>query len=303
MLLHVLKSLFTAKKVPEASPPPDAPPIPLHLDVRPFAARPAPEPAAAATGITLEEYAALSPRCELSYEGASLIYATPNVRTRWRVETLFDKEPITIQWLSGFRENEVLVDVGANVGMYTVFAAKVRGTRVFAFEPEAQNYALLNRNIRLNDLSRHVSAYCLALSDRSEVSALHLASTDIGASCHSFGEMLGFNHEPFNAVYSQGCVASTLDELVAQGVLPSPDYIKIDVDGFEPKVIAGAMQCLRSGSVRSLLIEVNPALEDHRDMMSLLNGMGYRHDPEQVAAAARQSGPFAGVAETLFVKI
>ena len=38
-------------------------------------------------------------------------------------------------------------DVGANVGMYTVFAAPTRGARVFAFEPEAQNYAMLNRNI------------------------------------------------------------------------------------------------------------------------------------------------------------
>jgi FkbM family methyltransferase len=302
MLLHVLKSLFAGKKTPEAAPPVDAPPIPLHLDVRPFQAQPAPAPVTPAKEMTLEEYAALSPRCELSFEGVQVVYTTPNVRTRWRVETLFDKEPITIQWISGFRENEVLVDIGANVGMYTIFAAKVRGVRVFAFEPEAQNYALLNRNILLNELSGSVSAYCLAMSDRAEVSALHLASTDTGASGHSFGEMVGSNHEPVTPVYSQGCVASTLDELVAQGVLPCPDYIKIDVDGFEPKVIAGAMQCLRSGSVRSLLIEVNPALEDHRDMTSLLNSMGYRHDPAQVAAATRESGPFAGVAETLFIK-
>src|SRR5262249_51173601 len=122
--------------------------------------------------LTLEEYERLNPRCELVHEGVSVVYATPTVFTRWRVDSLFEKEPVTIEWIGGFRAGEVLVDVGANVGMYTVWAAKTRRVRVFAFEPEAQNYALLNRNILLNGLETLASAYCLALSSEAGCSML-----------------------------------------------------------------------------------------------------------------------------------
>lgn len=102
--------------------------------------------------LTLEEYEKLSPRCELTHNGVKVVYVTPTTHTKWRVDSLFEKEPITIQWIGELAAGEVLVDVGANVGMYTIWAAKTRGARVFAFEPEAQNYALLNRNIVLNNL-------------------------------------------------------------------------------------------------------------------------------------------------------
>jgi hypothetical protein len=91
-----------------------------------------------------------------------VVYLTPNTRALWRVETLFSKEPDTIEWIASFAPDEVLADIGANVGMYTIWAAKTRGTRVFAFEPEAQNYALLNCNIHANGLDQAVRAYCSA---------------------------------------------------------------------------------------------------------------------------------------------
>lgn len=89
--------------------------------------------------LTLEEYEKLNPRCELTNDGVSVSYCTPTTHTKWRVDSLFEKEPCTIAWIAGFGRGDVLVDVGANVGMYTIWAAKTRGTRVFAFEPEAQN--------------------------------------------------------------------------------------------------------------------------------------------------------------------
>ena len=62
-------------------------------------------------------------------------------------------------------------------------------------EPEAQNYALLNRNMVLNGLNAQVKAYCLALSDQG-YSELHLSSQQVGGSCHSLGERVDFKHEP-----------------------------------------------------------------------------------------------------------
>jgi FkbM family methyltransferase len=250
--------------------------------------------------LTLEDYEKLNPRCELTHNGQNVVYATPNMMTRWRVDSLFQKEPCTIDWIAGFASGDVLVDVGANVGMYTVWAAKTRRARVWAFEPESQNYALLNRNIALNGLSGLIKAYCLALSNDSGLSELHLSEQKVGGSCHSLGEQVDFRHQPMQPAFSQGCVAARLDDLVAAGVVPSPDYIKIDVDGFEPKVIAGAARVLREQKVRSLLIEVNQNLPDHMQMVAELTALGFAYDRAQVAAAERKSGAFKGCAEYVF---
>jgi FkbM family methyltransferase len=250
--------------------------------------------------LTLEEYEKLNPRCEIAHEGTRVVFATPTVLTKWRVDSLLEKEPITIQWIAEFSRGDVLVDVGANVGMYSLWAAKTRGARVFAFEPEAQNYALLNRNIALNDLGGRITAYCLALSDEAGYSELHLSALQIGGSCHSLGERVDFRHQPMTPAFSQGCIAARLDDLVAQGVVPMPAHIKIDVDGIEPKVVAGARRVIADPRVRSLLIEINQNLADHMQIVANLKTLGFRHDPAQAAAAERKDGPFKGVAEYVF---
>jgi FkbM family methyltransferase len=254
----------------------------------------------ATTVISLEEYEKLNPRTEFKLGEISVQYVTPNTATRWRVDTLLEKEPITIEWIAGFARDNVLIDVGANVGMYTIWAARSRGVRVYAFEPEAQNFALLNRNILLNDLGNLVNAYCVAMSNVAGLSQLHLSQFMAGGSCHSLGEKVDFKHAPMQPVYSQGCVSARLDDLVASGEIAEPDHIKIDVDGFEPKVIAGARRILEGARLRSLLIEVNQNLDDHQRMVAELNALGYRHDPLQAAAAERKSGPFKGCAEYVF---
>jgi len=250
----------------------------------------------------LEDYERLNPRCTLTHGGAEITYLTPNMHTRWRVESLFEKEPCTIEWIARFREDEVLVDVGANVGMYTIFAAITRRVRVYAFEPESQNYALLNRNIVANRLDERVKAYCLALSNYTGLGELHLSQFVTGGSCHSLDERVDHMHAPAKPAFSQGCFATTLDELVADNTVPEPEHIKIDVDGFEPAVIGGAEKTIRSGKVRSMLIEINQNLDDHMRLVETLGKWGFRFDPTQVARVVRPSGPFKGCAEYVFVR-
>lgn len=285
LLMTVLKQVFTsrsASQVPASDP----------VSVSPAAA-----PAAA---LDLEQYEALNPRCEIDHDGVTMVFATPSAMTRWRVESIYKKEPWTLEWIAGFNKDEVLIDCGANVGMYTIWAAATRGARVVAFEPESQNFALLNRNIRLNGLEKRVKAYCMGLSDAAGLFDLHMADLRVGGSCHSLGEALDFKHEPLAAQFVQGGIAHKLDDLVASGAVPMPTHVKIDVDGFEPKVVAGARATLANPAVRSVLIETNQNLEDHRAMVAELNAMGLNHDPVQVRRAERKEGTFTGVAEYVF---
>ncbi len=250
--------------------------------------------------ISTEEYEKLNPVVTLNHAAATVQYCTPNKLTAWRVNTLFSKEPYTLEWIAEFGGDEVLVDIGANVGMYTVWAARTRGIKVFAFEPESQNYALLNRKILLNGLTEQVRAYCAGLSNETGFSDMYLSELKIGGSCHAVGDPRNFKLEPFETHLVQGCHFTTLDALVAQGTVPVPNHIKIDVDGFEHKVIQGAAATLENRQVKSVLVEVNTNLAEHQDLIVRLTDLGFSVSQEQVASALHTEGVFEGVADHVF---
>lgn len=250
--------------------------------------------------ISLDQYEKLNPAIALQVDGRQLVYNTPNQATAWRVQTLFTKEPDTIAWLNGFTPGCTLYDIGANVGMYSVYAAAVRNVRVLAFEPESQNFALLNRNIFANRLGPQVTAYPVALSDAAGLDLLHLSQFMPGGSCHNYGEELNADGKPFRPAFSQGCIAVTLDELVERHGFPAPDHVKIDVDGIEHKVIAGARRALASGRVQSVLVEINTNRDDHMGVVRAMEALGYRWSPEQVAQAVRTEGAFKGTGNYIF---
>jgi FkbM family methyltransferase len=249
---------------------------------------------------TVAAYENAAPVATTRIGGRELHYATPNRACLWRVQTLLTKEPHTITWLNSMPEGSVMLDVGANVGMYTVYAGVLRGAHVFAFEPEAQNYAVLNRNLLLNNLSARAIAWCAALMDEVKFDKLYLSDTSAGGSCHSFGAQVNAHLQPASFQYAQGCVSGTIDGMIAAGAMKAPSFIKIDVDGFEHKVIAGARETLRNPALESLLVELNTNLPEHRAIIDFLASLGFRHDPGQFQDAQRADGFFKGVGECIF---
>ena len=251
--------------------------------------------------ISFEEYEAFDPRVKIKYEGSDVVFATPNRHTAWRAQTLFTKEPDTIEWIASFDPGDILFDVGANVGMYTIWAAKTRSARVYAFEPESQNYALLNKNIFINQLDKLVEAYCVAISDETRLDRLFLSRFILGGSCHNFGESVDFKHEKFSASFTQGSISTSIDRLtIGDRLLPIPNHIKIDVDGIEDKVILGALKTLEQKDVRSVLIEINTNLESHWEIVDLMLDLGFDYSRSQVEQAQRKEGTFKGVGNYVF---
>lgn len=272
----------------------------FRLILWPFRHRASESAAAIAAPLTLEQYEKLEPNMVVREGAIEVVFSTPNAYTKFRVDTLRSKEPDTIAWIAGFQSNEVLVDIGANVGMYTIWAAKTRGMRVYAFEPESQNYAVLYKNIVLNGVSEQVVAYCLALSDENSFSRLFLSEFHAGGSCHTFGEKLDYRLEHRPSKYSQGCISATLDHLVATGVVPMPNHIKVDVDGLEHKVVNGCRNVLSDPRLKSVLVEINTNLELHRNIIRDMEALGFHYSPSQVAMALRTEGAFAGVGNHIF---
>jgi FkbM family methyltransferase len=233
---------------------------------------------------------------KVQHDGTIAKFYTPNDTTKWRAQTLFTKEPSTIAWIDTFKPGEVLWDVGANVGGYTVWASRRRGVKVYAFEPDAQNYALLCKNMALNQVDG--LAYCLALGnpDEAGVGTLYLSGMDAGGSCNTFGESLGPDLKPRDGI-KQGAVCMAGDALE----LPKPDHIKIDVDGLEHKVVEGAWGAILGA--KSVLVEVNLALPEHQRLVAAMQKAGFVFDPAQVEAATRKDGPFKGCAEYVFRRL
>ena len=254
--------------------------------------------------ISLKEYEKLDPKCTVEFDKKKLIFQTPNLTTKWRADTLFTKEPGTIDWLNQINSEEILLDIGANVGMYTIYASVVRDATVYALEPESQNYSLLNKNIKLNKLDHKVSAYCVGLSnvDNFDYIFMGMNNEDAGAANHAVGEPLNFELQSFheNIGFVQGCITFKLDTLVETKKLPIPDYIKIDVDGFEHKVIEGAKETLKNKKIKSVIIELNPNLSEHLATIEFLKKLDFKFSQEQVDKASRKEGSFKGMSEYVF---
>jgi len=171
---------------------------------------------------------------------------------------------------SRIKPGMTFVDVGANVGYYTVISAALVGPsgRVFCFEPDALNYSFLQKSIALNGFD-HVHPFQLALTDRAGKATLYLSE---GLGSHSLGLQDG------NTAQVEVDVAR-LDDLPAlaeQGV----DFIKIDVQGAELSVLKGSQHILSKWKP-SILAEFEPrCLEKFGvsgdEFLNYVENLGYR---------------------------
>ncbi len=180
------------------------------------------------------------------------------------------KEPATVAWLEReLRPGDVVYDVGANVGAYSLIAAACApDVRVVAFEPGYADFANLCANVHHNALADRITPLPLALAEHSGLLAFAFSDLAAGAAEHSAAEHRVAEHSAAeHSAAENGAVAGAararqsvpalrLDDAVAMFALPPPELVKIDVDGAELAVLRGATALLRCATLRSLLVEV-----------------------------------------------
>lgn len=196
--------------------------------------------------------------------GRVLRFYAPSSLLRGRALGLMAKEPDTIDWLNGLGPTDVVWDIGANVGVFSLYAAS-RGCRVLAFEPAAANFFALTRNVELNALASHVTPYCIAVAGTTELGVINLDSMDIGAAMSQFGrpgERSRYSSNPSQPTH--GMVGISIDDLVGRFGAPAPTALKIDVDGLEWPILQGGLNTLSAPRVHSLLVELSITDEAER---------------------------------------
>lgn len=185
------------------------------------------------------------------------------------------KEPETLDWIDRYvKPGDVLFDIGANVGVYSIYAALRgrRACRVFAFEPEFRNFASLNANILLNGLSDLITAYCLALADEPRLAVLQSGQDESG---HSGNYLDRCAPAGAAAVRVQGAVSASLDDLVYRYGLPCPNHLKIDTDGAELAIVNGADRLLSDPRVTSIMCEIEPDTREGTAAMAAVQRRGF----------------------------
>jgi hypothetical protein len=149
----------------------------------------------------VKTYAESVPIARLNHQDVVMRFVLQSQMALYRVSSFQTKEPETVKWIEDFAPDDVFVDIGANMGLYTIFASVFSRAQVFSFEPESQNYALLNRNILLNKVADRVVAWCCALSNESKFDRLYLSQTQAAGSGHEFGAEVTPELKPTRAQY------------------------------------------------------------------------------------------------------
>jgi len=142
------------------------------------------------------------------------------------------------------QEGDHFVDIGANVGSYSMLAAGVRNATVIAIEPVPSTFAKLNLNLRINNLQSRVESKQIGVAARDGTARF---TVDKNCTNHIVDE----DQETADSIEIS---TETLDGICGKKI---PTLIKIDVEGFETEVINGGEQTLRSPELLAVIMELN----------------------------------------------
>jgi FkbM family methyltransferase len=194
------------------------------------------------------------------------------------------------------RAEDLFVDVGANVGSYTVLASAAVGAHVICFEPSPSSFAALMDNINLNGV-------------QAEVRAINAACGGAQSTMRFTSELDTVNHVATGDDLSESTIevaVTTCDDSLAG---ETPALVKIDVEGFETEVINGAQAMLRNPRLKALVMELNGSGRrygfDEAAIMARLCDFGFvsaRYEPFSRELSILAAGQRGSDGNTLFVR-
>jgi FkbM family methyltransferase len=158
------------------------------------------------------------------------------------------------------KEGDIVVDIGAHMGRYTIPSAKSVGVsgKVIAVEAHPYNFGILQHNLKLNKLT-NVSALNSAVYSKKANLKLYLPDEDLGYTMHH-SVMTNYLSTKYNNEIERKFVeveADTLDNLLKSSAITTVNWIKIDVEGAEYEVLKGAREILSTNKPISILVEVH----------------------------------------------
>jgi FkbM family methyltransferase len=174
----------------------------------------------------------------------------------------------------GIQQDDIVVDIGANVGVFSVAAAK-RGGRVFAFEPVNETFQRLEQNIAINDSAPVLTAYNVGVSVRGGRRELFVSESSEGFSLFSgsgSGKAVLVNTIPFDEIFT----LCAIDHI---------DFLKVDCEGAEYEIF-GAISDASFAKIRKIVLEFHHGKDD---LMAKLAQHGFSIEHE-ISSQAPEMG-------------
>jgi FkbM family methyltransferase len=204
-----------------------------------------------------------------------ILFVSPQPRALEYPRDFLAREPETLAWIDGFRTPCAYWDIGANVGTYALYAGLRSDVTTYAFEPSPANYLALCQNIYENGREANILAYCIALDDKIGLATLDMDDLSAGSFGHSFGNAPSVLRPEHKTIFHQPAIGLSVDAFRTTFGLATPDYLKLDVDGNEDKVLAGARATLADPTLRSIMIEVDKAGARTQNLLETLKQCGF----------------------------
>lgn len=217
-----------------------------------------------------------------------------------RAMTLWTKEEGTMSSLDReTRIGDVFLDIGANIGIYSLAAGHRVGPngRVIAVEPHKVYVVSLMHNVLANRFEDRIQVLSAPLAEKPAIAELQYRRFDAASTGSQYGAPIeGVDFEP---VVSEVCNGTSLDELFSSGAFPSPNLIKIDVDGIELRILKGMQKMLTSKMrPRSVQVEINVGEND--TIVAFMKACGYalvqRHLTKQGKKLSGEGKDMAAIA-------
>lgn len=212
-----------------------------------------------------------------SGEKVKLLFSCVGALDEFRANTFSEKEPETLEWIDKNIDRGDFLDIGANVGLYSIYFAKQSAHRVIAFEPSVFNLQNLVKNICLNSVNEKVSVFPFPLFSETSHQVLCLASDVVGGANNNFGVQPHHETAADGKSLSYPTIGFSLDNIWKDGLLGGvPASIKIDVDGVEHLILRGAKRLLSENDCRAILVEVDKTIPGQSTaIQKILSSVGF----------------------------
>jgi FkbM family methyltransferase len=236
-------------------------------------------------------------------------FFTPNQLIKWRVETIFSKEPETIEWINTFeKKKNIFWDIGANIGLYSIYnSIKNKNSTTIAFEPSTNNLRVLSRNISINKLDNKIKIFTLPLTkDPLNFMRMQESSLQEGSALHSFGEKFDFEGNKFRSKINYSLLGLSINYLLKNKILQIPNYIKLDVDGIEHLILQGGNDFLNNKKIKSISVEVNENFKQQFNQVIKImkkNNFKIRHKKHNYKLFKKSGEKFLNTFNYVFDKI
>ena len=202
--------------------------------------------------------------------GKDIVFFVPNELINWRVETLFEKEPETLDWINKFQNEEKIVfwDIGSNIGLYSIYAAlKYKNIEIISFEPSTRELITFYRNLELNkNIASKIRIVPMAVGKQTN----DFLSLTYGPSSNT-----GTNKITDGILCDEKIPVVEVGKILGEYYIKKVKLIKIDVEGFELNVVDSLQDLLIKMSDLHVVCEINNEMPNSEKIFEIFQTCGF----------------------------